>query len=800
MRYVTAGRGTARSCVLLMLTTRAVSAAEGDTSSLPSNAATAEELPQVVVIANTPLPGLGVPPNEVPANIQTADAKEMQRQQVLTVADYLNRNFSGINASESAANPYQLDVYYHGFTASPLLGTSEGLSVYVDGVRVNESFGDTVNWDLIPQSALSTVTLISGSNPVFGLNTLGGVLSIRTKSGHDDPGTELEAYGGSFGRRAFVATTGGAFGNFDYFLTGNFFDETGWRQNSPSRVVQAFGKVGWETEKTDLDLSYTHADTSLYGNGATPMSMLDYDYKSSYTPDYTSNVLNLVNLTGTQFLAHKLLLSGNVYYRHVITNAINGNVNDSYLDDKNYVGPPIDCNVPPPNETALAYCSPGQNADGHLTQSTWGVGLQLTDSRDLFGAENQATVGANYTNSNDTFSQVYQYGGLTPDRLLTYTASPYNNETVISVGGNNDIYGAYLTDTLSPNKFLHFTLSVRYNRNTETLDGYGLDTTLGPGFNEPSPLTGNHAFERVNPSLGFTVTPSDRLTLYAAYTQASRAPTVIELGCANPATPCGLPNAFASDPNLEQVVARTVELGLRGNMADHRLIWSADLFRTVNRDDIQFIATATNAGYFDNVGDTRREGLDLAIAGKEGGLNWHLAYSFVDATFQSSFVVNAASNSTADANGNIVVRPGDRIPLIPRNTGRLALDYEFNERWDIGGTVVAVSGSYLHGNENNANKAGATNPTGAYIEGSGWVPGYVVVNLEGSHRIAGQVRLFARVANLFDKKYATAGFLNSNSFTASGAFIANPNNWTHENAVSPAEPFGIWAGVRFNWK
>src|SRR6202042_3244684 len=199
-------------------------------SSGPSNPAASQELPQVVVIGTTPLQGLGVPLNEVPANVQTADSKDMERQQVLNIADYLNNNFSGINASASAANPYQMDINYHGFTASPLLGTPEGLSVYLDGVRVNESFGDTVNWDLIPQSAISTVTLMSGSNPVFGLNTLGGALSIHTKSGHDDPGTELEAYGGSFGRRAVEATTGGAFGDFDYFLTGNFFDESGWRE------------------------------------------------------------------------------------------------------------------------------------------------------------------------------------------------------------------------------------------------------------------------------------------------------------------------------------------------------------------------------------------------------------------------------------------------------------------------------------------------------------------------------------------------------------------------------------------
>jgi outer membrane receptor protein involved in Fe transport len=767
----------------------------------PGNPATAQELPQITVIGNTPLGGLGLPLNQIPSNVQTGDSKDMQRQQTLDLADYLNNNFSGVNVSESADNPFQLDINYHGFTASPLLGTPEGLSVYVDGVRVNESFGDTVNWDLIPQSAISTVTLMSGSNPVFGLNTLGGALSVKTKSGHDDPGTEFEAYGGSFGRRSFEGETGGEFGDFDYFLTGEYFDETGWRDNSPTRVYQGFGKVGWQNDKTDIDLSYTYADTSLYGNGATPMSMLDYRRESSYTPDYTANLLSFVNLTATQFLTDKLLLSGNVYYRHLFTDAINGNINDSYLSDD--TGPPFDCTAPATSRAELTYCTPGQNATSHLLQRTKGFGLQLTDSQNLFGWTNQGILGVDFNDSDDTFSQAAQYGELTPERLLIYEMSPFNDETIISLSGGNKIYGSYLTDTLSPSKLLHFTLSVRYNRNTETLNGFSIDTDIGDfgaGFDQASPLMGDHTFSRVNPALGFTVTPTDSLTLYADYNEASRAPTVVELGCANPAAPCGLPNDFASDPDLRQVIARTMEMGIRGNLPDQRLAWSADVFHTVNSNDIQFVATATNAGYFDNVGNTRRQGLDLSLGGKEGGLNWHLTYSYVDATFQSNFAVSAESNSTADADGNILVRAGDRIPLIPKQTGRFVLNYEITKLWDVGGNVIVASGSYLHGNENNANQAGATNGEGAYVSGSGWIPGYTVVNLQSNYHVTKRAEIFARLINLFDKQYSTAGFLTSSSFNPNGTLIPNPTNWPNENAVSPAAPRAIWVGMRVRWE
>ena len=779
------------------------SAADANAGSV-GNPAAVQELPQVIVIGNAPLPGFGLPLNQIPSNVQTANGSDIQRAHTTDVADYLNNNFSGVNASESAGNPFQIDIYYHGFTASPLLGTPEGLSVYVDGVRVNESFGDTVNWDLIPDSAINTVSLISGSNPVFGLNTLGGALSIQTKSGHANPGTELEAYGGSFGRRSVQGQTGGERGAFDYFFTGDYFDETGWRDLSSTRVWQGVGKVGWQTDSTDIDLSYTYADTSLYGDGSTPLSMLYYRREQTYTPDFTQNVMNFVNLTGTQSLTEHLLLTGNAFYRFLNTYVSNGNINDYYLEG-NYAGPPTDCTESGANPATLAYCTPGQDATSTLTQRSAGFGLQFTDSDDLFGWKNQAIVGADYDDTQDAFSEAFQFGGIATDHHLIYEASPSNNQTVISLGGSNRIFGAYFTDTISPSDLIHINAAARYNISTETINGYSVDTDpadYGNGFGTPTSVSGDHSFARLNPSIGFTVTPTNTMTYYATYNEASRAPSVIELGCADPAVPCGLPNDFASDPDLKQVVARTFEIGLRGNLADRRFNWSADVFRTANSDDIQFIATSTNSGYFDNVGSTRREGLDLAFGGKEGGLTWKLAYSYVDATFLSTFVVNAESNSQADANGNIVVRPGDRLPLVPQNTGRLILDYDCNKHLNLGANLIIVSGSFLHGNENNANVAGTTDvATGSYISptGTGWIPSYALLNFNGTYRFTRNLEIFGRIVNAMNKQYYTAGFLTSDAYDPDGVLRVNPNDWTNENGVVPGAPRAIWAGVRLHF-
>ncbi len=777
----------------------AVSAAAEGAAAPPVNPATTQELPQVLIIGTAPLRDVGQPLEEVPTQVQTATAADLRRQQSLDIAEYLNNNFSGISVNESQNNPFQVDVNYHGFTASPLLGAPQGMSVYVDGVRVNEAFGDTVNWDLIPESAISSLSLISGSNPTFGLNTLGGALSVQTKSGHDYPGTSVQGYAGAFGRYALEGETGGARGPFDYFLSANYFNEDGWRDFSPSKVRQVFGKVGWETESTDIDLSYAWADTRLTGNGPAPQDMLAYQRASIYTaPDFAHNTLNFINATGTQFLDRELLLSGDLYYRHLRTRTNNGDINDDNYRSGDYDGPAIDCGAPPASHADVAFCANAVNRASSLVQETAGAGIQLTATRDLFGLKNYAALGTSYDHSDQAYGQSFQYATLTALRQTVAIEDPNNpNQTVTSVSGTSRILGVYLTDTVSPSTLLHVTASARYNHINETLGGYSIDTDLadfGDGFDQRGVLSGDHSYRRVNPALGFTVTPSEALTFYANYNEGSRAPTVVELGCSDPQKPCGLPNAFLSDPDLQQVVSRTLELGARGALADAALTWSLGLFSTDNADDIQFVATTTSQGYFTNVGKTRRRGLDVALGGKLAALSWHVSYSFIDATYRSSFQISADGNSSADANGNIQVTPGDRIPLVPRNTGRLRLDYALTPDWDLGASIIASSGSYLHGNENNANQ-----PDGAQVLGSGTIGGYCVVNMDTSYRLGRRADLFVKVVNVLDRQYATAGFLTGSAFDADGSFRPDPQTWASRNSVSPAQPFAVWAGVRVHW-
>src|SRR5689334_7632068 len=297
------------------------------------NPAEALEMPTVVVVGTTPLPGLGTAIRDVPANVQIYTSKDLAGQRQATAADYLEQNPTGIATNAAQGDPFQPDINFRGFSASPLLGTPQGVSIFQDGVRVNEPFGDIVNWDLIPQAAIGSIQLIPGSNPAFGLNTLGGAVAIYTKSGAQYPGGDVTLSGGSFGRRTAEASWGGSSGVLDWFLTGNIYDDDGWAEHNPSKVRQYFGKVGWQNETSDLDVSFTGADNTLQGTQTLPLSFLD-DIRQAYTfPDENHNKLAFLTTKGSHFLSDGVLLGGNAYYRSYKTRNVSSNVNDEFDDD-----------------------------------------------------------------------------------------------------------------------------------------------------------------------------------------------------------------------------------------------------------------------------------------------------------------------------------------------------------------------------------------------------------------------------------------------------------------------------------
>lgn len=278
-----------------------------------------------------PLKGLALTKEEIPGNVQSITAKEIKESKAVSLTDLMNSKLQSVNVNDYQSNPFQMDVTYRGFTASPQLGTSQGLSVFLDGIRVNEPFGDVVNWDMIPMNALNSLDVFPGSNPLFGLGTLGGAISMKTKSGFDSSEGTVEYLGGSFKRNQFQGSVGGNNGVIAGFAAANIFREDGWRVNSPSEVNQIFGKAEWRNDSVQLGLSMLYAGNKLVGNGLLPTEMAKQDGSQIFTsPDETKNRLLQFQLNGIWDVSDTFNITGQIYKRKSRRNASNGDVNQNF--------------------------------------------------------------------------------------------------------------------------------------------------------------------------------------------------------------------------------------------------------------------------------------------------------------------------------------------------------------------------------------------------------------------------------------------------------------------------------------
>jgi outer membrane receptor protein involved in Fe transport len=274
-----------------------------------------------------PLPGLGLTKEQIPGNVQSLSAQDIKESHALSLTDLMNSKMQSVTVNDYQGNPFQMDVQYRGFTAGPQIGTPQGLSAFIDGIRINEPFGDVVNWDMIPLNALASFDVFPGSNPIFGLGTLGGALSMKTKDGFNHSGVDAEILTGSFGRKQLQASGGWNNGTVGLFGAGNFFLEDGWRENSPSRVNQMFGKATYRGEKLDLNLSTLVAWNDLVGNGMIPTEMYKQDRNGVYTsPDTTDNRLVQFQLSGSYFVNDNFTITSQVYRRNSKRNTLGADV------------------------------------------------------------------------------------------------------------------------------------------------------------------------------------------------------------------------------------------------------------------------------------------------------------------------------------------------------------------------------------------------------------------------------------------------------------------------------------------
>ena len=720
------------------------------------------ELPSIIVVGTTPLLGVGTPLEKVPANVQTIRGRDIEAQHSQTISDYFANNVVSVDTNDAQGNGSQVDINYRGFTASPLLGTPQGLSVFLDGVRINEPFGDVVNWDLIPQAAINTIQIVPGSNPTFGLNTLGGAVVVSTKNGRANPGGNAEVSFGSFGRKTAQIEQGGVIGsNLDYYFTANVTNDNGWADHNSSQLRQAFGKLRYTDADTTISLSMGGADNKLNGSQTIPTSFLD-NRRQAYTfPDTNENQVGYLTLSADHYFTPNIQLSGNLYYRHYRNVNTSSNVNDDFGE------------VEDDGDIDMIQATNDQSV---IVTDSYGGSLQLTLLNKLFGRDNQLVLGAAGDFANSHFTQASQDAFFTDSRA-TVGIGGFNPTTDAKT--RNENWGIYFENTLSFTEQWSMTLAGRYNWSKAVI---GDESGVQPL------LDGNHTFSRFNPAIGFNWNPTSYFTAYATYNEGMRSPTAIELACADPAAPCSLPNDFIADPNLQPVISKTFEVGARGHIGN-ATTWSAAVYSTTLDNDIQFVSSegaASTLGFFQNVGKTRRQGLELAGRTQYGPVGIAASYSYVNATYRSTWTESSASNSSADADGNITVHSGDRIPGIPANTFKLRLDYAPTPKWNIGTNITYRSSIFARGDEDNQDV-------------NGTVAGYFLIDLDTTYNVTKQLQVFATVKNLLDKRYSTFAILGENFFNGPNHTF-NGADTTNEQFLGLGAPRGVWVGLRYAWK
>lgn len=710
-------------------------------------------------------------------SVQSLSQKQIEESVSRSLPELLKTQFASVNLNDAQNNPFQPDLQYRGFTASPLLGLPQGISVYLNGGRINEAFGDTVNWDLMPLDAIDTVSLYSGSNPLFGQNTLGGALTLNTKTGFTFDANEIDATVGQYGQSAISIETGGNNGSWGYYINANHYEEDGWRDYSPSEVNQVFSSVSYQDNKWRIDVNYLYADSELLGNGASPIELLDIEGREAvYThPDQTNNELHHFSVSGDLQLSDAHLISFNAFYRDNETTSINGddsdfgacqfshgritlceledddddeNDNDEDEDDDDelvtvgddaeavaFIGYDEDTALSDISEVSPEVIDGTYNTGKSDTQA-FGFSSQLASNYELLGKPSVLVIGATYNKGDINYAADTTFGILENEtandtRTVTPLQGLQSAEDRVRLDVDTTAWSLLFVNTTHITDTISLNIGGRFNRDHVLMEDLSEDGD--------DSLDGNHRFTQFNPAIGLDIALTEHSLINLAFSQSSRTPSPAELSCADEDDPCRLPNGFVADPPLDQVVTQTIEANYAAAFNDIEL--TLNIYRSKSQDDIIFqqAGSVASRGYFINIDATRRQGIEFSINSFWKQLHYRFNYNYLDATFESSFISFSPFNPLG---ANRQVEAGDTIPGQPKHHIKFYLDYALTNQASLGAEIISASSQYYRGDEANENDT---------------LDSYVVTNVYVDYQFNHTFSAQLRINNLFDTEYETFG-------------------------------------------
>lgn len=749
-------------------------------------------LPAVEVVGVSPVTSFNVPLAQYPGNIQVLRENDIESQKSSSFSELLGRSAVSVNLNEIQGNPFQLDLNYRGQRLSPVLGSAQGISAYLDGVRINEAFGDVISWDMLPESAISTITMIPGSNPMYGMNTLSGALVMTTKNGLTHEGNEVELTAGSFGRQRADVGVGRNLGNgYHAYAAVTTFKEDGWREKSDSKLTNAFIKFGRDTEKTSWNVSAMGGTSDLKGNGLAPHDMYTTNYRQGYSfYDITENKSQQISFAGIHKLSNEEKLSLTTWYRHAKRKGNNGDVNEDYreyLECYDELGGTFSysgCATDFSNQAQNGWNAP-ENAlinKNNSKQETYGATFQWDKQ---LGAH-KLLSGVTLQQSKTRYQQ-WSADAEFDDARVAIIEGDFENQA--DHKGKNNQYALFIGDvfTPAPGTLLMGALRYDYAKVNNDLISWEED-------GDEHPTKESFSYKKLNPSFGFSQVLNKQATVFGNWSQGMRVPTAFELGCSNPDYPCRVPTGLQDDPYLKPIISQTAEIGFRLFPTEKTRVTIA-AFSNINKDDVMFVRAPSgtmNEGIFQNIGNTQRDGIELTARHRESRWELGASYTYLKARYKSSLTLPSLEEDLA-------VTSGTRIAGLPEHFFKFAAMYRLTPQVRIGGDVQVYGSQVVAGNETKNSPAVQAGGDAEDASGVDKLAGYGILNLNANYEYARGFNFFLRVNNVFDKKYASYATLGYNMFP--GTQLVQPGGEA-EGAVfyAPGAPRAVFAGVRYEFK
>lgn len=650
------------------------------------------------------------------------------------------RRLPGVTLFDDQGSRLQPELDLRGFIVSPVVGQPQGVSVFLDGVRINEPDAQEVNFDLIPMDAVVRAELVRGPSAMFGKNSLAGSLLLFTDRGSSHSQTSVDGDAGPYAYRSASLKTGGRLGDVDGFLTARLSGEDGWRQATGARTRMLFGNVGRTRDSSDVALTVMYANDKLFEAGSLPESYLNADRRINYTPGdfFQPEVLHLA-LRGQRQLGGGQI-SGNVFWRRNAYEQYNGNI-------------------------------PAPNSDGVVRSRSAGGLAEWVGLGDIAGVPTTLTVGAEYSHGDVAyrFSAVDRPGVVAgADDLLDLGCQiPTGLCTNIKTREDNAAFYTQAAVSFTPSLALTAAMRADYVRL--------------PIVDLITPANGaTSTYHHLSPKVGVNYQPSDAIRAYAAFNTGFHAPAALELSCADAHSPCSLPFALGADPPLRPVRAFDYEIGITLGPSPRASVDIATFVADV-RDDILFVQPTATTGYFQNVARTRRTGTEISGSlGLPAGLRASGSYSYVVAAYRTSVQLASALDDESAA------RAGDRFPNSPAHRASVGLDLTRSLTrggLEAGLELRGVSSQYLRGDEANMRPA---------------LPGYAVADARVIGHVA-HATLRASITNLLNRRFVNFGVYAQNTKGPLGGVApSDADDAPVERFLTPGQPrlFTISMSVR----